>query len=117
MNKKLTDQQIKNQVVLLMRKRPLIRAGAEKMAPWIEKSEIRRMWPELPEYRIRRMALRGLLFAFRYSRSCSEFHRKAPFYVEQYLRKMSCNSPHCLAFRINPGTGKGCCTRGNGRMF
>ena len=107
---------------MLMRKlknmrRALIRREAAKMSAWIEKSGIRTSWPELPEYRIRRVAVRGLLIAFRTAKSLSDFHRRAPFYVEQGLRKFSCNSPHCWSFRINLKTGKSTCTRGDGRMF
>ena len=98
-------------------RRSLIRREAEKMPPWIEKSGIRSSWPELPEYRIRREAVRGLLVAFRTADSLSDFHRRAPFYVEQNLKRFSCKSPHCWSFRINLKTGKGTCTRGNGRMF
>ena len=98
-------------------RRSLIRSEVGKLPAWIEKSEIRRTWPELPEYRIRRLAIRGLLIAFKHADSPSDFHRRAPFYVEQFLRKMSCNSPHCIAFRINPRTGNSCCTRGSWRVF
>jgi len=31
--------------------------------------------------------------------------------------EMFCNSPHCIAFGINPRTGKSCCTRNSGRVF
>lgn len=103
--------------VLKNMRRSLIRREAGRMSAWIEKSWIRHSWPELPEYRIRRVAVRGLLMAFRRADSVSDFHRRAPFYVEQNLRRFSCNSPHCWSFRINPRTGKSTCTRGSGRMF
>ena len=95
----------------------LIRREAGKMSGWIEKSGIRSGWPELPEYRIRRYAIRALCIAFRTARSIPDFHRRAPFFVRQLLAKLSCNSPHCWSFRINPFTHKGTCTRGSGRGF
>ena len=94
----------------------LILREAGKIPEWIEKSGIRTGWQELPEYRIRRYAIQALHIAFRTARSIPDFHRLAPFFVRQMLAKLSCNSPHCWSFRINPVTHKGICTRGSGRV-
>ena len=98
-------------------RRSLIRRETEKMPLWIERSGIRRSWPELPEYRIRRLAIRGLLSAFRFAHSIADFHRRASFSVKQILWKTASNSPHSCCFRINLKTGKATCTPGSGRMF
>jgi hypothetical protein len=98
-------------------RRILISREAGKMSRWIEQSRIRRTWPELPEYRIRRQGIRALLVAFRKADSISQFHRLAPFYVVQNFHRFACNSPSCWSFRINLKTGKGTCTCGSGRMF
>ena len=98
-------------------RRFLIRRETEKMPLWIERSGIRRSWPELPEYRIRRLAIRGLLSAFRFAHSIADFHRRASFSVKQILWKTASNPPHSCCFRINLKTGKATCTPGSGRMF
>ena len=98
-------------------RRYLIRREAEKTSLWIEQSGIRHSWPELPEYRIRRLAIRGLLRAFRLAGSIADFHRRAPFSVKQIMWKTASNSPHCWCFRINLETGKSACTRGTGEVF
>ena len=98
-------------------RRFLIRRETEKMPRWIEQSGIRCSWPELPEYRIRRLAIRGLLSAFRLARSIADFHRRAAFSVKQILWKTASNSPHSCCFRINLETGKSACTRGTGKVF
>ena len=79
--------------ILKNMRRRLVAEQIRRMEPWIEKSGIRRLRPELPEYRVRRNAVRALLAAFRHADSIRDFRKAAPAYVEERLRILAESPP------------------------